>query len=136
MKVPVGRGRLKPEKACSGMEVTPQSTPATVTVRMPMIMEPGTRRHMSMAIRARPPRASRASGLVRGPRVTKVEGSATTMPQFLRPMKAMKAPMPTTMAYFRSMGTASMIICRTRVTVSSMKNTPEMKTAPRPVCQL
>ena len=101
-----------------------------------MIMAPGTRRAISAPIRKIPATASRVWGWPRLPRVTKVEGSAATMPQLFMPIKAMNAPMPTTIAYFRSMGTALMIIWRTRVAVSSRKTTPEMNTAPRPVCHV
>ena len=95
-------------------------------------------------VKNRPKRKTRVGQPSRWPLTPKETGTVVPaasgmrrmIPALTRPMKAMKAPMPTTMAYFRSMGTASMIICRTRVTVSSMKNTPEMKTAPRPVCQL
>ena len=110
--------------------------PAAVTATMPMTMAPVTRRAMRALMRKTPATASRAAGCPRSPKVTKVEGEAATRPQFFMPMKAMKVPMPTTMAYLRSMGTASMIIWRRRVTVSSRKITPEMKTAPRPVSQV
>ena len=47
----------------------------------------------------------------------------------------MKNPMPAPIAPLSELGTASMTASRTRVKVSKIKTTPEMKTAPNAVSQ-
>ena len=66
---------------------------------------------------------------------TRVEES-TTSPQFCRPMKAMKRPMPADTACLRLMGMALKISSRTGVRERRMKMTPSTKTAARATCQV
>ena len=65
---------------------------------------------------------------------TRVEES-TTSPQFWRPMKAMKRPMPADTACLRLMGMALKMDSRTGVRERRMKMTPSTKTAARAICQ-
>ena len=118
-----------------GTGATPTAMAARVVQKMPMIMAPFTLWAMSTAVRMSPKQVSRGSGFSMCPRVTKVALSATTIPAFFMPMKAMNMPMPTTMALLSARGTASMSICRIFVTVSRKKTTPDMKTAPRATVQ-
>ena len=72
---------------------------------------------------------SRADPLVRCPMLTKVASLETMMPAFLRPMKAMKSPMPAPMARFSVAGMASTMSVRIFVTVMRMKRMPSMRMA-------
>ena len=80
--------------------------------------------------------ASQAIGSVSEPSPTRVASLATTMPADLKPRKARKAPMPAVIANFRLSGIALTIACRAPATLNTTNRTPEMKTAPRAVCQL
>ena len=57
-------------------------------------------------------------------------GLATITPPFLRPMKAMKSPMPQVTAIFSACGIAAMIRSRRPVTDSARKITPLTNTMP------
>ena len=108
---------------------------STVVTRTPMKMAPCTLRIMRQIMRIMPMQARRGSGLPRLPRVTRVDSLATTIPAFLRPMRAMNMPMPTTMAYLRFRGMELMSFSRSLVTVRMRKMTPDQKTVPRATLQ-
>jgi len=80
--------------------------PARVTVAMPITMAPGTRGGTRIAVSTMPPRQRATGPEAKLPWVTKVAGLATITPPFLRPMKAMKRPMPQVIAIFSACGIA------------------------------
>ena len=82
------------------------------------------------------PTAARVETGVKGPSATRVAGLATMMPEFFKPMKAMKNPMPAEMAKRSVFGMQWTICSRTLKAVSRMKITPSTKTAASAVCQL
>ena len=131
----LGREKLITLSIPEGAGDTPNTMPSTAVTRMPMSRLPWTLRAMSPAVSMRPQQASSGPGWVTWPRATTVASFFTTMPAFWSPMKAMNMPMPTTMAYLRFMGTASMSSWRTCVTVSSRNTMPEKNTAPRATVQ-
>ena len=90
---------------------------------------------MSTALSMTPSTASDDTG-VKAPSETRVAGLATMMPEFFRPMKAMKKPMPAEMAKRSVVGMQCTICSRTLKAVSKMKITPSTKTAASAVCQL
>ena len=63
--------------------------------------------------------------------VTKVSGSATTMPAFCSPMKAMNSPTPAGMVSRTGAGMASKTFRRRPLTVSRMNTTPSSSTRAR-----
>ena len=79
--------------------------------------------------------ASQAVGLVSAPRPMRVASLATTMPALRKPRKARNAPMPAVIANFRPSGIARTMACRAPITLRITNSAPEMKTAPRAVCQ-
>ena len=63
--------------------------------------------------------------------VTKVSGSATTMPAFFSPMKAINSPTPAGMVSRTGAGMASKIFRRRPLTVSRTKAIPSSSTRSR-----
>ena len=116
--------------------VTPIGMPMMVVMTMPMSRAPLTLSASSPPVMKKAMIASTAVGSERSPRPTRVAGLSTMMPQFLRPMKAMKRPMPALIAFFISEGIAFTMSSRTLVSVRSMKISPSMRMAVRANCQL
>ena len=58
---------------------------------------------------------------------TSVDGSSTIIPAFCMPMKAMKRPIPTGIAWRTPAGIAANIFCLKPVTVRMTKITPSMR---------
>ena len=102
---------------------------------MPMRMEPWMLRAISAPVSTRPKSESSVVGFVTWPRPMNVALSGIIRPVPLRPMKAMKRPMPTPMATRRFCGTALMMAWRMWLIVRIRNRTPEKKTAPSATVQ-
>ena len=74
-------------------------------------------------------------GLLKVPRAIEVDSLETTIPAFLKPIKAIKRPIPPLIAFFKDMGMAFTIAVRKPVTVIRIKMIPDRNTAARPACQ-
>ena len=81
-----------------------------------------------------PMKARRADPEVMSPRATRVDSSFTTMPALLRPMNAMKRPIPAPIALRRLAGMALTIASRTLVIVRMMNTRPSISTAVNANC--
>ena len=114
--------------------VTPSASPIAVTVRIPIIGPPVTRRASSAAMRTSPTTASTAGAAVTSPSVTSVASLPSTRPAFRIAMMARNKPMPADVASLSDRGNALTTHSRTGSTDSAMKQTPETNTAPSAVC--
>ena len=132
MKVEWGWGR---DKRPLGALAWPVITARRVTATMPMKMAPFTSRAMRTPVMMRPTDARMAGGLARFPRVTRVAGDPLMKPASLMPMKAMKRPMPTGVAFLMDSGMASTSLALRPRRVRRMKRIPSTNTAPRAICQ-
>ncbi|MNS96241.1 hypothetical protein D3C72_1305300 [compost metagenome] len=117
-----------------GAGAAPVAIAIAVTPRMLTASAPGTRRTIRAVATTRPKSARSGPGAARWPSVTRVASLLTITPAFLSPMKAINYPMPAPIADRSTSGTPSTSRRLTPVTESSMKTSPEMKTAPRAVC--
>ena len=70
------------------------------------------------------------------PSVTRVPLPATTMPPSTRPMNRMKKPMPTTMAFFSSIGMALKMASRKPVSTRIVMARPSSTTMPMALSKL
>ena len=81
------------------------------------------------------PRMVSSAGLPSAPIFTRVTGSATMKPAFLKPIKVRNTPMPAAAAIRISRGIALAIDSRTGVIEISRKTTPAQKMIPSAVGQ-
>ena len=109
---------------------SPANQPTNVVPMIPISIAPRTFHTLSAPIVSRPNKASAAPGALRSPSATSVAGLATTIPAFFNPIKPMNSPIPPATAANSCCGMTATIICRTPVSVSSRKATPEISTQP------
>ncbi len=116
--------------------VTPIGMPMRAVRRIPHRRPPMTFRTTSSPQMTRPMSASRMEGLLKVARATCVLSLETMIPQFCRPIKAIKRPMPPPMAAFNPAGMALAISSRTLKRLRMIKRIPSMKTAVNANCQV
>ena len=105
INVPATSGKLVETQLPEGSCVTPQATPKIVVTMIPKSIAARNFKIMSVLVKKNPNINKSTSGLDTLPKVTNVLGSFTTIPPFFNPMRAMKEPIPTTIASFKSIGT-------------------------------
>ena len=81
-------------------------------------------------MRASPKNVTAIGQVVSRARSTGVPSPRTITPALLRPMNAMKKPIPIAIAFFRSSGIASMIFSRMPVSTRSVTAMPSTTTRP------
>ena len=109
----------------------------TVVNRMPSMMAPRhLRASMMMVTPGRTADATAHGDGVKLPSVTRVPPPATTMPPSTRPMNRMKKPMPTTMAFFSSIGMALKMASRKPVSTRIVMAIPSSTTMPMAASKL
>ena len=106
-------------------------TVARIVVTMiPIRRSPRTPRARSAIVRNSPKNVTAIGQVVRRARSTGVPAPRTTTPAFVRPMNAMKRPIPIAIAFFRSSGIASMIFSRMPVSTRIVTAIPSTTTSP------
>lgn len=119
----------------SGNGTTPKIMPTTPVNRIPAIMPPLKPRATRASVSTSPNTASNTGPCVKSPSFRYVTGSATTIPPFFRPIKAMNSPMPTAMANFRLRGMALSTASRRLVRTNSVTSRPSTTTTAIACCQ-
>ena len=127
----LGGAAIRPLNSTSPMAIA-----ILVTLRIPIIMAPGTRRIERIAILKKLKPASKVWGCVKSPRDRKVAPLATIIPPLLRPMNPINKPTPAPIAIRKLREILSNIHLRRRVTLMITKIIPAKKTAPSAICQL
>ena len=108
--------------------------PMMVVAMIPISRAPGTLRMTRMPVITRPMTDRSPAPEVTSPRSTSVAGLSMTIPPPLRPIRAMKRPIPAPIAFLSDRGRAFTIASRTFVRVSTMNMRPSMRTAVRANC--
>ena len=83
----------------------------------------------------KPKQARSTVGFVKSPNAIYVDGSETIIPAFLKPIKAIKNPIPAPIANFIFLGIEFIIAFLIPVTEIIKKIIPEIKTAAKASCQ-
>ena len=109
--------------------------PTSVTMTIVSSNPPLMRSTTNMPASTSPNRNSREDALISVWMWLKMVPSASS-PLFLKPIMAMKNPIPAAIAYFNDAGIISKIICLRLLMQSSTKSTPSNSTAVRANCQL
>ena len=128
-----GAGDAGRQNSWSGMVVTPTGMPMSVVMTMERSSPPRMRSMANVPAKVRPSRNSMDEGLIKVCMWLKTVPSASS-PLFLKPIMAMKKPMPTAMAFFSEAGIISKMSCRRLLTQSSTKSMPSRNTAVRANC--
>ncbi|CDB16503.1 putative uncharacterized protein [Clostridium sp. CAG:221] len=100
---------------------------------IPHKIEPLTLRLSKIVIRIKPPKVMRTAG-VTFPKATKVLSSATIIPPFIIPMKAMNKPIPPLTASFIFFGIALATASRILNNDSIINMIPSTNTAVKATC--
>ena len=115
--------------------VTPKGIPMMVAASIPISSAPLTFLENNTPMITRPMIQTSGPAEAMLPTVTRVASEPTTIPAFLKPISAIKKPIPAEIARFRLTGILLMIASRMLVPVRRIKITPSRKTAVSAVCQ-
>ena len=122
------------ETILSGIGIKPVTRPKSVVAKIPIKIEPGTRRAINKAVTKKPKIVNQVVGTVNDPNSTNEDLLATTIPPPFKPTKAIKIPIPAAIASLRSCGIASITISRILNNESNVKITEATTTPAIAVC--